>query len=95
VRVLLSAALVLVWAMPAVVAVREGINLPRFPSVPGRLRARKKPIETVPVKPEAGGQEMVLLRLPEGSGKQVEVLGHGPEAAPRVVEVLRSLGMVS
>lgn len=81
--------------LPAVVAVREGINLPRFPSVPGRLRARKKPIETVPVKPEAGGQEMVLLRLPEGSGKQVEVLGHGPEAAPRVVEVLRSLGMVS
>ena len=26
---------------PAVVAVKEGINLPRYPSVPGRLRARK------------------------------------------------------
>lgn len=82
-------------ALPAVMAVREGLNLPRFPSVPGRLRAKKKPVETVPVKPETGGQEMVAMRLPEGSGKRVEVLGRGPEAAPRVVEVLRSLGMVS
>ncbi|HEY7827145.1 MAG TPA: electron transfer flavoprotein subunit beta/FixA family protein, partial [Candidatus Limnocylindrales bacterium] len=31
--------------LPAVVAVREGINLPRYPSVPGRLRAKKKEIE--------------------------------------------------
>ena len=75
-------------------AVREGINLPRFPSVPGRLRARKKPVERITVKPNAGGQEMVLLKLPPGAGKRVEVLGHGPEAAPRVVEVLRTLGMV-
>ena len=80
--------------LPAVVAVREGINLPRFPSVPGRLRAKKRAVETVAVKPDAGGQEMVLLKLPEGAGKQVEVLGHGPEAAPRVVEILRTLGMV-
>ncbi len=80
---------------PAVVAVREGINLPRFPSVPGRLRAKAKPVDRVPVKPEPGGQEMVALKLPPGSGKRVEVLGHGPEAAPKVVEVLRSLGMVS
>ena len=36
--------------------------------------------------------EMVRLKLPPGSGKQVEVLGHGAEAAPAVVEVLRELG---
>jgi len=81
-------------ALPAVVAVREGLNLPRFPSVPGRLRAKKKPVETTAVKPGPGGQEMILLRLPEGSGKQAEVLGRGPEAAPRVVEILRAMGMV-
>jgi electron transfer flavoprotein beta subunit len=28
--------------LPAVVTVKEGINLPRYPSVPGRLRARNK-----------------------------------------------------
>ena len=32
---------------PAVVTVKEGINLPRYPSVPGRLRARKKEIEQI------------------------------------------------
>ena len=81
--------------LPAIVAVREGLNLPRFPSVPGRLRAKKKPVEAVAVKPEPGGQELVVLKLPPGSGKRVEVLGEGPEVAPRVVEILRSLGLVS
>ena len=31
--------------MPAVVTVKEGINLPRYPSVPGRLRAKRKPLD--------------------------------------------------
>ena len=31
---------------------------------------------------------MVRLKLPAGTGKQAEVLGHGPDAAPAVVEVL-------
>jgi electron transfer flavoprotein beta subunit len=33
--------------LPAVLGVKEGLNLPRYPSVPGRLRARKKEIERV------------------------------------------------
>src|SRR6185295_19863298 len=36
---------------PAIVTVKEGINLPRYPSVPGRLRARKKEVETVALDP--------------------------------------------
>ena len=35
------------------------------------------------------------LRLPPGQGKQAEILGHGPEAAPAVVEVLRRAGLVA
>jgi electron transfer flavoprotein beta subunit len=31
--------------LPAVVTVLEGINLPRYPSVPAKLRARRKPVE--------------------------------------------------
>ena len=31
--------------LPAVVTVKEGINLPRYPSLPGRLRAKKATIE--------------------------------------------------
>ena len=31
--------------LPAVVTVLEGLNLPRYPSVPGRLRAQRKPVD--------------------------------------------------
>ena len=80
--------------MPAVVTVKEGINLPRYPSVPGRLRAKRKPLETsTPVRPESR-LEMVRLTLPPGSGKQAAVLGDGAGAAGAVVGVLRELGLV-
>src|SRR4029079_19837106 len=34
---------VYVLQLPAVVTVKEGLNLPRYPSVPGRLRPQRKP----------------------------------------------------
>lgn len=79
---------------PAVLTVLEGLNLPRYPSVPGRLRAKSKPL--VVSEPERPAQRLELLRLvlPPGQGKQAEVLGEGPAAAPRVVEVMQSLGVV-
>ncbi len=80
--------------MPAVLTVLEGLNLPRYPSVPGRLRAKRKPLEASnPVAPEAK-LEMVELRLPPGSGKQVQMLGDGAAAAGAVVEMLHELGLV-
>src|SRR5205807_6036438 len=52
--------------MPAVVTVREGLNLPRYPSVPGRLRAKRKPVDaSIPTRPDSR-LEMVRLLLPEG-----------------------------
>ena len=80
--------------LPAVVAVLEGLNLPRFPSVPGRLRAKSKPVAASrPARPEQR-LEMLRLAVPQGSTKQAVVLGHGAEAAPAVVEVLSGLGLV-
>ena len=84
-------------AMPAVVTVKEGINLPRYPSVPGRMRAKRKPLAaSQPSRPGVGGVGLQMRRLvlPEGSTKQAEVLGSGPEAAPRVVEILQEIGVV-
>jgi electron transfer flavoprotein beta subunit len=79
--------------LPAVVTVLEGINLPRYPSVPAKLRARQKPVETsTPERPEPR-LEMVRLMVPPGQGKRAEILGNGPEAAPAVVEVMRGLGV--
>jgi electron transfer flavoprotein beta subunit len=85
---------VYVVPMPAVVSVKEGINLPRYPSVPGRLRAKRKPLESRTPARQEPRLEMVKLTLPPGSGKQAEILGDGPGAAPAVVGVLHELGLV-
>jgi electron transfer flavoprotein beta subunit len=80
--------------LPAVVTVLEGLNLPRYPSVPGRMRAQRKPVAaSTPVRPESR-LEKIRLVVPEGQGKQAEILGHGPAAAPRVVEVLQQIGVL-
>jgi Electron transfer flavoprotein, beta subunit len=79
---------------PAVVSVKEGINLPRYPSVPGRLRARKKEIDRIAPARASATQTKIRLRVPLEQESAVEILGEGPEAAPRVVEVLRRLGLI-
>jgi electron transfer flavoprotein beta subunit len=80
-------------ALPAVVTVKEGLNLPRYPSVPAKLRANRKPIDAKPVERPASKLEKLRLVVPEGQGKQAEILGHGPEAASAVVEVMLKLGV--
>ncbi|MDH3520377.1 MAG: electron transfer flavoprotein subunit beta/FixA family protein [Myxococcales bacterium] len=81
-------------ALPAVLTVKEGLNLPRYPSVPGRLRAKKKPVERSTPDARPAALERVRLKLPPGEGRQTEILGRGPEAAPAVVALLRQIGVV-
>jgi electron transfer flavoprotein beta subunit len=81
--------------LPAVVAVKEGINLPRYPSVPGRLRAKKKDVERIQPKHEPVGPLKLSLRLPEERETSTEILGTGPDAAPKVVEVLQRIGVLA
>ena len=80
-------------ALPAIVTVKEGLNLPRYPSVPAKLRANRKPVDAKPVERPASKLEKLRLVVPAGQGKQAEILGHGPEAAPAVVEVMQKLGV--
>ena len=79
--------------LPAVLTVLEGLNLPRYPSVPGRLRAKSKPLAVVEPARPAPKLEMLRLVVPEGQGKTAEILGEGAAAAPRVVEVMQALGV--
>ena len=81
--------------LPAVVTVLEGLNLPRYPSVPGRMRAGRKPLEvSQPTRP-ASRLELSRLVVPAGEARQAEVLGHGADAAPAVVDLLESIGVAS
>ena len=79
--------------LPAVLTALEGLNLPRYPSVPGRLRAKSKPVAvSEPARPDSKLEKLRLV-VPEGQGKQAEILGTGADAAPKVVEVMLQLGV--
>ena len=82
--------------LPAVVSVKEGINLPRYPSLPGRLRAKRATIETIEPRPrpESDGLRKVQLRVPESTSKGAQVLGTGAAAVPALVGLLDELGVL-
>ena len=80
--------------MPAVLGVKEGINLPRYPTLKGRLASKKVTVDAVVPSAPLGGQQMVtLVQTAEQTSKTI-VLGHGPEAAPAVVDLLEELGLL-
>jgi len=80
--------------MPAVLGVKEGINLPRYPTMKGRLNAKKVDVARIPPVAEPGGQQMVRLQQAAEQVSQTVVLGQGPDAAPAVVDLLVELGLM-
>jgi electron transfer flavoprotein beta subunit len=80
--------------VPAVVTVMEGGVEPRYPSIPGRMKAKRVQIETVTPSRTPAGSGRLRLQLPPVPPSQVEVLGKGPEAAAAVVDLLERLGVV-
>ena len=79
--------------LPAVVGVREGINLPRYPTMPSRMKARKAEIADVPATLEPGGLTFEALDHPEQEDSTTEILGTDATAAERVADIMESLGM--
>ena len=85
---------VFVVPLPAVLTVKEGLNLPRYPSVPGRMRARSKPVTVLTPTRPVPRLELMSLAVPAGQGRRAESLGSGPAAAPAVVDVLQKAGVL-
>ncbi len=81
--------------MPAVITVRDGLNIPRYPSVPGRIKARKKPVTTHDVT--IGAPRIVKHRLvvPPATAKGTTVLEPNAEGAAALVEAFREIGVLS
>jgi len=81
--------------LPAVVTVLEGGVEPRYPSVPGRMKAKRVPVEER--EPSAAPTEQARVRwsLPPAAPSDVQVLGKGPQAAPAVVDLLEKLGVLT
>ena len=80
--------------MPAVLGVKEGINLPRYPTLKGRLASKKVDVAQVSPQGEPGGQRMITLVRAAEQASQTIMLGNGPEAAPAVVDLLEELGIL-
>ena len=80
--------------LPACVGVKEGINLPRYPTMKGRLTSKKAELATVEATSEAGGQQQVRLKSPPEQVSETVILGDGPSAAPAVVDLLEELGVM-
>jgi electron transfer flavoprotein beta subunit len=80
--------------LPAVVTVLEGGVEPKYPTVPGRMKAKRVAIEQRPPGDRLVGPGRVRLRLPEPPPSQVQILGTGPQAAGAVVDLLETLGVL-
>ena len=80
--------------LPAVAGAKEGITLPRYPTLPGRLKSRRATIEETPVRLTPGAQEMVRLLNPVEEQTETIILGQGAEAAPAVVRLLEKVGLL-
>ena len=80
--------------LPAVVGVKEGLNLPRYPTMKGRLASKKADVASVATAAEPGGLTMQRLTPPPERASETIMLGTGPEAAAAVVDVLEELGVL-
>ena len=80
---------------PAVLGVKEGINLPRYPTMKGRLASKKAVVASDERVADVGGQARVRLHRPVEEVSETVILGTGPEAAPAIVDLLEELGVLS
>lgn len=79
--------------LPAVVTVMEGGVEPRYPTITGRMRAKKVEVETRKPSRDPEGSGRIRLTVPPPAPSTVEVLGEGPAAAGAVVDLLHRLGV--
>lgn len=80
--------------LPAVVSVLEGGVEPRYPTISGRMKAKKVPVETREPSRPPRGSGRVRLTKPQVTTRSAQVLGTGPEAAAAVVDLFEELGVL-
>ena len=80
--------------LPAVVGVKEGLNLPRYPTMKGRLASKKVSVAVSESDAVPGGQRLVSLETPTEQVAATTILGQGPDAAAAVVDLLTEIGVL-
>ena len=80
--------------LPAVVSIKEGINLPRYPSLRGRIKSKKKDIVHSSPKQSPFTMNMIKLKHPDEQKKEVLILGEGASAAASAVNIFKQLKLL-
>ena len=83
-------------SMPVLVTAQQGLNEPRYPSLPGIMKAKKKPIERLTAAELGLNSEEILSKtvvleqyLPQQKTAGKILQGELPEQVSELVEVLR------
>lgn len=80
--------------LPAVLTIKEGINVPRYPSLRGRMMAKKVEIKTLQPEPKGGGLNKIRLLKPVEEGSEATILGEGSAAVPEIIKLLKELEVI-
>ena len=78
---------------PAAVGVLEGVNLPRYATLPGRLKSKKAVIASCSPAPATPRLRPLKFEVPEEQVTETVMLGSGADAASSVVDLLVELGL--
>ena len=81
--------------LPAVITVKDGLNIPRYVSVPGRMKARKKPVDIKAIDIAQSKITTKKLTVPEQEVKGATSLGSGADAADALVDVMKKIGVIA
>ncbi len=80
--------------LPAMLGVKEGINLPRYATLPGRLASKKAEVIRYDIATASGALTTLRLATPDEQLVNTVVLGDGASAAAAVVDLLAEIGLV-
>lgn len=75
-------------SLPCVLTTQKGLNEPRYPSLRGKMMAKKAVIEEKEAPAVEAKVEMVSMQHPPARGEG-KIVGEGPEAAGELVRLLR------
>lgn len=79
--------------MPCIITAQKGLNEPRYPSLRGKMMAKKAVIDVKNVSVDAPQVEIVTLQNPPARG-EAKVVGEGVEAVPELIRLLKEEAQV-
>ena len=74
--------------LPCIITAQKGLNEPRYPSLRGKMIAKKAVIDERDVTVEPARTEIISLSAPPARGES-KVVGDGVEAVPELIRLLR------